>query len=138
MRDVREETPNKGESLFKTLAVAMIIAAVMSFVAMFFPLRNLAPEGAGAPYYLPYALPYGIVNLIIAGLGVFFTTNAKEKPGLYFPGFIIGIVAGGLLTLEALPIGIFLHNVEFCISVAVIGACVIAIAITGLKALKGD
>ena len=136
MRDVKSDTQNKGEGLFRTMSMAMIIAAVMCFVAMFFPLVRGAPAGAGMEYYLPWALPYGIVNLLIAGVGVYFTTVSKEKPKLYFPGFIAGIVCGVLLLGEGLPIGIVLGNAEFCISVIVIGACVGAIAGVGIANLK--
>ena len=136
MRDVKKEEKVKGESLFRTMAMAMIIAGIMCFVAMFFPLYQSRPDNAGASYYLPYVLPYGAVDLAIATLGVVFTTLSKEKPGLFFPGFITGIVAGALLFLSGLPIAIFLHNVEFCISVMVIGLCVSAIAIVGIKDLK--
>lgn len=138
MRDVEEDKPNKGESLFRTMAMAMIIAGIVCFVAMFFPLHTKRPVDAGVDYYLPWCLPYGIVDMIIAGLGVFFTTMSKEKPGLYKPGFIVGIVAGSLLLSSGIPIAIFLSNVEFSISVMVIGACVGAIAIVGLKQLKED
>ena len=137
MRDVKESKPNKGEGLFRTMSMAMIIAAVMCFVAMFFPLYKNVPAGADLlTYYLPWCLAYGIVNLAIAGLGTFFTTVSKDKPSLYFPGFIVGIVVGALLFGEGLPIGIVLGHVEFCISVIVIGACVIAISCVGISSLK--
>lgn len=118
------------------MAMAMIIGAVMCFVAMFFPLRQKAPADAGLSHYLPWCLAYGIVNVLFAGAGVYFTTVSKEKPVLYFPGFIVGIVFGALLIGEGLPIGIVLGNVEFCISAIVIGACVIAISAVGISALK--
>jgi len=138
MRDVKQRTPNTGEGLFRTLSIAMMIGAVMGFVAMAFPLVRLAPAGSGVSYYLPWFLPYGIVNFLIAFAGVFFTTLSKEKPGLYFPGDILGIVSGALLALEGLPIGIFLGNVEFCISMIVIGACIIVIGALGISALKEE
>ena len=136
LRSVKPETGNKGEGLFRTMSMAMIIAAVMCFAAMFFPLYRGAPQGAGASYYLPWALPYGIVNVLMAGVGVYFTTISKEKPWLYFPGFIVGICSGAILVGEGLPIGIVLGNAEFCISVIVIGLCVIAIAGVGISSIK--
>lgn len=136
MRDVKEETLQKGESLFRTMAMAMVIAGVITFVAMFFPLHTKRPENAGLSYYLPWCLSYGIVDLLIAAMGVYFTTVSKDKPSLYKIGFILGIVAGGLLALSSLPLVIFLNNVEFFISVLVIGGCVIAISVVGLSSLK--
>lgn len=136
MRDVQNRKPYSGESLFRTMAMAMIIASIMCFAAMFFPLFRKAPPDAGLSYYLPWALSYGIVNLLLAGLGVFFTTISKEKPNLYKFGDIVGIVGGSLFVLEGIPVGIFLSHAEFCISMIVIGACVIAIGVVALKALK--
>ena len=136
MRAVRKEEKYKGEGLFRTMSMAMVIAGFISFAAMFWPLHQGAPSGAGASYYLPWCLSYGIVDLAIAVAGVAFTTLSKEKPGLYKPGNIVGIVAGSLLFLQAFPIVIWLNNVEFFISVMVIGACVLAIAVLGLADLK--
>lgn len=138
MRGTYKETPRKGESLFRTMAMACIIASIISFVAMFWPLRKAAPEGAGLPYYLPWCLPYGIVDLGIAATGVAFTTLSKEKPGLYKPGNIVGIVFSSLLIAQAFPIVIVFGNWEFFLSVAAIGACVLAISILGLTSLKED
>lgn len=137
MRVVKEEEPKKGESLVRTLGIAMVIAGVITFVAMFFCLRNKQGEATDLmAFYLPWVLPYGIVDLAIAGLGVFLTTNAKDKPNLYKFFDIMGIVSGGLIFLSGIPLIVFLSNIEFFISVLVIGACVIAIGITGLTALK--
>ena len=133
-----QPTPQKGEPLFRTMAMALIIAALICFVAMFWPLQQARPEQAGVSYYLPWCLAYGIPNLIIAGIGVFFTTVSKEKPALYKPGEIIGIVAGSIFVAEAFPIVIAFGNWEFFISVAVIGVCVIVIAALGLASLKDD
>ena len=135
--DVEQEKQHKGEGLFRTLGIAMVIAGVIAFVAMFFCLRNKQGEATDLmAFYLPWVLPYGIVDLAIAGAGVFLTTNAKDKPTIYFPFGIIGIVAGSSILLSGIPLIAILGNVEFFISVLVIGACVGAIAITGLKALK--
>lgn len=138
MRTVKPIGPNKGESLFRTMAIALLIGGLIGFAAMFFALRQKAPEGAGLTYYLPWCLSYGITNFLIAFFGVLMTTLSKEKPGLYKPGDIIGIVMGSLLVLEAFPLVIFLGNVEFFISMMVIGACIIVIAALGLSALKED
>ncbi|MCR5348263.1 MAG: hypothetical protein K6E59_01480 [Bacilli bacterium] len=138
LRDVDKEGPKKGEGLFRTLSMALIIAGIISFAAMFYALFQNRPEAAGASYYLPWCLPYGIVNLLMAAMGTAFTTLSKEKPSLYKPGAIAGIVSGGLLIAQSVPIVIWLSNVEFFISVAVIGACVIAIGILTLSSLKED
>ena len=138
MREVKPETAHKGQSLFSTMGISFVIAGFITLAALLFLLVQNAPAGAGVEYYLPWALPYGIVNVLIASLGVAFSSNAKEKPGWYFPGFIIGIVCGALLFLEGLPLAIFLSNVEFTISVMVIGACVVAISIVGLTQLKEE
>lgn len=136
MRDVRPTEPHKGESLFRTMAIALIIAGLIGFAAMFWPLRQKAEPGAGATYYLPWCLSYGIVNLLFALFGVAMTTLSKEKPGLYKMGDIVGIVGGAIFFAEGLPIATFLSNVEFAISMMVIGACIVAISILGLKSLK--
>ena len=136
MRGVAKPENYRGESLFRTMAMAMVIAGFICFAAMFWCLYRAAPEGAGVAYYLPWCLPYGIVDLAIAGTGVAFTTLSKEKPSLYKPGEIIGIVMGGLLVVESFPLVISLGNVEFFISVLVIGACVIVIAALGLAQMK--
>ena len=136
MRDVRMEKEYPGQGLFRTAAMALLIGSLVAFVAMFWALRNAAPEGADVSYYLPWSLPYGIVNLLLAGAGVVGTAESKEKPQWYFPGFIVSIVGGALIFAEGLPIGIFLGNVEFCVSTMIIGACILAIGIVGLTSLK--
>ena len=135
MRRPRQPQTIPGESLFRTMAMSLIIAGIISFLAMFWPLYRAAPAGAGMEYYLPWCLPYGIVDLGIATTGVVFTTNWKEKPGLYKLGFIVGIALGVILLGGGLPIGILLGNVEFCISTMVIAACVVAISILGLTSV---
>ena len=136
MRGVQKETLYKGESHFATMAMALIIAFIIAFAAMFFSLQRQAPSPAGIDYYLPWVLPYGIVNLLFAGFGVYATTVRKEKPKLYFPGFIIGIVGGTILLGEAIPLIAPLNNIEFFISLLAIGICVIVISALGIATLK--
>lgn len=136
LRDVAPSTPNPGESLFRTMAMAMVIAGFICFAAMFWPLYQNRPENADLAYYLPWCLAYGIPNMLMAGLGVYFTTVSKDKPALYKPGDIVGIVAGGLLVGEAFPIIIVLHHTEFFISVLVIGGCLIVLGALALSSIK--
>ena len=56
----------------------------------------------------------------------------------YKPGNIVGIVFSSLLIAQAFPIVICFGNWEFFLSVAAIGACVLAISILGLGSLKED
>ncbi|MBE6127005.1 MAG: hypothetical protein E7182_03415 [Erysipelotrichaceae bacterium] len=138
MRAVKAPETHKGESLFRTMAISLIIGGFIGFAAMFWPLHQNRPAGADASYYLPWCLSYGITNLTMAVFGVIGTTLSKEKPGLYKPGDIVGIVCGAILFAEAIPQVIFFHNVEFMISMMVIGACVVVIAALGLASLKED
>ena len=116
----------------------MIVAGLISFAAMFFPLQKQFPEGGDAlSYYLPWCLAYGIVSLLIAGYGIvglLYTDEGAKKLNLVTA--IAGIVAGGLLVAESLPIVIVLHHVEFFICLALIGACLIVIAVMGLLSYK--
>ena len=138
MREVKAPETHKGESLFRTMAISLIIGGFIGFAALFWPLHQARPAGADASYYLPWCLSYGITNLAMAVFGVVGTTLSKEKPWLYKPGDIVGIVCGAILFAEAIPQVIFFHNVEFMISMMVIGACIVVIASLGLASLKED
>ena len=120
------EIKKKGGSLVKTLGTAMLIAGLIAFAAMFFALQKKSPEGIDPlPYYLPWCLSYGIVNLLIAAYGVVGLLYVdEEKTGLMKASGIFGIIAGSLILLEGLPLAIFLSNGEFCVSLIVIGVCV--------------
>ena len=138
MRDIKKEEPKQGEGLFRTMAMALVIAGFMCFGAMFWPLYQGRPVGAGSAYYLSWCLPYGIVNGGIAAFGVYATTISKEKPDFYKAGSILGIVASSLLVIEAFPIVIFLKNWEMFFSVLAIGGCCLGLSILGLTSLRDN
>ena len=135
-RDLKAETRYQGDSLVRTLAMALIIASIIIFAAMIYPLIKIAPEGAGVSYYLPWVLPYGIVNVLIAFYGVFLTINGREHPKAFFLYSVIGVVLASLLFLEGIPIAIFLQNAEMAVSSLVIGACAIVIAALSISSTK--
>ena len=136
MRDVKPEKPSAQQNLFRTASMALLIGSIMSLAAMFWALTQIAPTGAGLDYYLPWGLPYGILDVLLAGAGLFFSIEAKDKPKLLLPGLIVDLVGGCLILLQGIPIGIFLSHVEFCVSVMVIGACVGIIALVGISAVR--
>ncbi len=135
-RDVKKEELHPGDSIVRTMAMSFIIASVVIFAAMAYPLIRNAPANSGPSYYLPWILPYAIVNVLIAFYGVYLTVNGKEHPNHYFVYSMIGVVLASLLFLEGIPIAIFLSNAEMAISALVIGACVIVIAGLAISTTK--
>ena len=51
---------------------------------------------------------------------------------------ILGIVYGSLTAVSGIPMGIFLGKIEFLISLLVIGACLVAIAILTLRSYREE
>lgn len=135
-RDIKAEKRYQGDSLVRTMAMALIIGSIVIFAAMIYPLIKIAPAGAEASYYLPWVLPYGIVNVLSAFFGVYLTINGREHPEAFFVYSIIGLVTASLLFLEGIPIAIFLRNAEMAVSSLVIGACVIVIAALSISSTK--
>lgn len=137
MRGMRQRKPGGG-SLVKTVGTAMIIAGLISFAAMFFPLQKAFPQGGDAlSYYLPWCLAYGIVSVMMAGYGMAALLYSEEQKRRFnFASCVIGIVSGGLLIAESLPIVIVLREVEFFICLALIGVCLIVIAVMGVLSYK--
>ena len=135
-RQIKPADRYTGDSIVRTMAMTFIIASLIIFAAMAWPLSRLAPEGAGASYYLPWFLPYGIVNVIIAGYGVYLTVNGREHPRQFLLYSIIGVVLASLLFLEGIPIAIFLSNTEMAVSALVIGGCAIVISSLAIATCK--
>ncbi len=136
---MRGDVRPKGKgSLHRTLSTAMIIAGFIAFAAMFFPLQKNKPtEADPAPYYLPWCLVYGIICLAIAGLGVAgLLLDEDRRDGLRKAFPILGIASGGLVIIMSLPIIIVWSHFEFFISLALIGGCLLAIAILSYKEFK--
>lgn len=137
-RDIKPSERYKGDSIVRTMAMTFIIASLIIFAAMAWPLSQKPHEGPELAYYLPWFLPYGIVNLLIAAYGVYLTVNGREHPKLFFLYSVIGVVLASLLFLEGIPIAIFLSNAEMAISAMVIGACAIVIASLSIATCKGE
>ena len=135
-RDLKAETRYNGDSIVRTMAMSFVIAGIVIFAAMIYPLIKIAPAGSGAAYYLPWVLPYGIVNAFIAFYGLYLTINGREHPEHFFLFSIIGVVLASLLFLEGIPIAIFLSNAEMAVSALVIGACAIVISALAVSATK--
>ena len=134
-RDIKEQSRHNGDSIVRTMAMSFIIASLIIFAAMAYPLIKNAPQGAEVTYYLPWMLPYGIVNLLIAIYGVYLTVNGREHPEHFFLYSCIGLVPSILLFFEGIPI-FFLGNIEMAISSMVIGACAIVISSLAVATCK--
>lgn len=134
MKPSRENKPHSPtESLSKSLSTGYLISGLITFVAMFYPLYKARPENAGADYYLPYCLGYGIFCLAILIYGlVSFSLIIKWARFLKINA-IVGMVIGVLVVLASLPIGICIKSIQFMISLMVIGVCVFAIAFLTLR-----
>ena len=135
-RDVKPSSRYTGDSIVRTMAMSFIIASLVIFAAMAFPLVRNAPQGSGPSYYLPWMLPYGIVNVLIAAYGVYLTVNGRENPTLFLTYSIIGTVLASILLLEGIPIAIFLNNAEMAVSALVIGACVVIISALSISTVR--
>ena len=135
-REIKQKTRYEGDSIVRTMAMSFIIASLIIFAAMAYPLIKNAPQGSDSSYYLPWMLPYGIVNVLIAGFGVYLTVNGREHPEHFFIYSLIGLGVSIVLFLEGLPIAIFLNNPEMAVSSLAIGACIIVIASLAISTCK--
>lgn len=137
MRSDRFKQRPGSENLAKTLYTAMIIGGIVTFVAMFFPLREAQPPEVDlVSYYLPWSLPYGIVALAISVYALISLTSLKNN--VFFLNFagIAGIIAGSLIMICSFPIVFAFQAWEFFISLLAIGICVLVIGILEVLALK--
>ena len=120
-------------SLAKTAATGLIICGIISFVAMFFLLQKNYVSGDKLPYYLPWCLGYGIVDLLIAGTGVYWITHEVKKPYEAFVFSIVVIVMATVVLGGSIPYIAIWGNVEFFVSTLVIAACEITIGILAIR-----
>ena len=131
---------NSSDSLGKTAYTAMIIAGIISFAAMFFPVHQ--HRGAEVTdllsYYLPWCLAYGIPCLAIATYGVIGVSLMSSHPFIKKSSGIASIISGALVIAGSFPLAIFFQAWEFFTSLLVIGGCVLAIGIIQQSALKNN
>lgn len=138
MRSDRFAKRTTSEGLAKTCYTAMMIASIFSVIAMIFCVHQNKPESVTdlLPYYLPWALGYGIPALLIfifSTLGLFQLNNYiffKKIAG------ILSIVVGSLIIVSCFPLAFLYQAWEFFFSVLIIGACVLAMGILEQLALK--
>ncbi len=138
--------PSRGEknsptlSLAKTLASSLLIAAVISFLAFFYAFQQTKGFGEGVllPEILAWVLSYGLFAALGLGGGLFCLLTISKRPKNMKIASILGIVYGALTALSGIPMGIFLSKIEFLISLLVIGACLIAIALLTLRSYREE
>ena len=124
-----------ARSLSKTGATGLILTGIVSFVAMFFLLQARKGEaGDMVAYFLPWCIGYGIPDLAMAGLGVWWLTHEMKNP-FELQVFAIICMVGGVVGLGlSFPYIILWGNVEFFVSMIVISLLEIGLGILTLRA----
>ena len=116
----------------------MIIAGIISFAGMIFPVYQHQPKEATdlLGYYLPWCLAYGIPCFAMAVYGVLGLTMLTNYDFFKNSAGIAGIISGSLLIIGSFPVVIFYQAWEFFFSILIIGGCVLAIGILEQSALN--
>ena len=138
--------PSRGEknsptlSLAKTLASSLLIAALISFLAFFYAFQQSKGFGeeVAFPEILAWVLSYGLFAALGLGCGLFGLLTVSKRPKTMGIVSILGIVYGSLTAVSGIPMGIFLGKIEFLISLLVIGACLVAIAILTFRSYREE
>jgi hypothetical protein len=135
MEPNRGEKKDSGLGLPRTAATSLAIGGIITFLAAFYCVRKVAPEGASFGYYLPYLIPYGIFALLLAALGVVSFIEIPGHPRIRMPSSIASLSGGVLIVGAAIPLGVMLTVWEFMISLIVIGVCIAVISVLSILGL---
>ena len=91
---MRGDKNEKGRptGLFKTLSTALVLSLLVMVAAMIFVLYNASDPNDRASMMLPFAIPYGVVAALLAGMGIYLSGNLENK-GKRILLIILGFVA---------------------------------------------
>lgn len=122
----------------KTAGTATVIGGLASFAALIYLLfKSSAAMSADerVSYFLPFAIPFGVLMLIFGTVGMVGLTNSRTVWGYYLAS-IGAIVAGASYMAESVVFAVSFNSVDFFVSLAVIGLCIAVIGVVTIVPAK--